>query len=150
MIPASTHHLMRLLEEAARLVAGRYQFTVKPHPGYPINLGDYPGLEAEETNAALGQILGDYDVAVAANSTSASVDAYLASLPVIIGLDGDELNLSPLRGRPGLRFVSNCTEMLEALETSGQGTAVADSDLEHFFFLERDLPRWKRLLAIAG
>jgi surface carbohydrate biosynthesis protein (TIGR04326 family) len=141
------HHLLGLLEEAMRLLPGRFELTFKPHPGYSVNLADYPDLKTDETKDALGQILGAFDVAVAANSTSAAVDAYLAGLPVIIGLDGDELNLSPLRGQHEVRFVSTCEELAEALQTVGRGTAIKESDREHFFFLELDLPRWRRLLS---
>jgi surface carbohydrate biosynthesis protein (TIGR04326 family) len=147
MMPTSMHHLLRLLEVACKRLPRTYRFTLKPHPGYSVSLADYPGLEADETKQALGEILGAYDVAVTANSTSASVDAYLAGVPVIIGLDGDDLNLSPLRGRVGVRFVSTCDELVDALKTAGRGAEVAESDRKEFFYLDRDLPRWKRLLA---
>ncbi len=146
MIPSSMHHLLGLLAEACSRLSEAYCFTLKPHPGYSVKLADYPGLRAEETAEPLGRILSGYDVAIAANSTSASVNAYLAGLPVIIGLDGDELNLSPLRGRVGVRFVSNCDELLDALKTAGCGAGSAASDREQFFYLDPALPRWKRLL----
>ena len=146
MVPTSMHHLLRLVEEACKFHPGAYRFTVKPHPGYSVRLSDYPGLQADETEKSLAQILGSYDVTIAANSTSASVDAYLAGVPVIIALDGDDLNLSPLRGHVGVRFVSTRDELLNALETTGCGTGAADSDRETFFFLDPALPRWKQLL----
>ena len=146
MVPTSMRHLLRLVEEVCKFHPGAYRFTVKPHPGYSIRLSDYPGLEADETEKSLAQILGSYDVTIAANSTSASVDAYLAGVPVIIALDGDDLNLSPLRGHVGVRFVSTRDELLNALETAGCRTGAADSDREAFFFLDPALPRWKRLL----
>ena len=146
MMPTSMHHILGLLEETSKLLPDGYRFTFKPHPGYSVRLTDYPGLKAEETRKALGEILGAYDVAIAANSTSAAVDAYLAGLPVIIGLDGNDLNLSPLRGRLGVRFVSTCDELADALQTSGCGVGSTDSGRTEFFFLDTDLPRWKRLL----
>jgi surface carbohydrate biosynthesis protein (TIGR04326 family) len=147
MVPASMNHLLGLLEETCKCLPSGFRFTFKPHPGYSVSLSHYPGLEADETKQALAEILGAYDVAVAANSTSASVDAYLAGVPVIIGLSGDDLNLSPLRGRVGVRFVSSCNELVDALKTAGRGAEVAESDRKEFFCLDRDLPRWKRLLA---
>jgi len=146
MMPTSMHHLLTLLEEACNRLPGIYRFTFKPHPGYSVRLADYPRLQADETKKSLGEILGAYDVAVTANSTSASIDAYLAGVPVIIGLDGDELNLSPLRGRVGVRFVSTCDELLDALKTAGCGAEISDSDRKQFVFLDPALPRWKRLL----
>ena len=150
MMPTSMHHLLSLLQETMGLFPSGYRFTFKPHPAYSVNLADYPGVTAEQTKDALGRILGDYDAVVVANSTSAAVDAYVAGLPVIIGLDGDDLNLSPLRDQPGVRFVSTREELAEALETAVLTRAMADSNRGEFFFLDPDLPRWKRLLARAS
>ena len=145
MIRESMHGLLRILEDTTKLLPRGYKFTLKPHPGYAVNLADYPGLQAEETTDALDQILDDYDIAVVANSTSASVDAYLAGLPVIIGLDGADLNLNPLRGQSGVRFVSTPSELAEALQMADK-SAATNLNRDEFFFLDPELPRWKRLL----
>lgn len=149
MIPASIHHFLRLLEDTMKLLPSGYKFTFKPHPGCAVNLADYPGLQVGETTEALDRVLGEYDLAIAANSTSAAVDAYVAGLPVIIGLDGAVLNLSPLRGQPDVRFVGTPEELAEALRTVGQDLA-AHPDRNEFFFLDPELPRWKRLLTSAS
>jgi len=150
MMPTSMHHFLGLLEQTCKVLPGSYHFTFKPHPGYSVSLADYPGLKAEETKEPLGEILGAYDVAVTANSTSGSVDAYLAGIPVIIGLDGNDLNLSPLRGRSGVRFVSTCADLVDALQVAAHGVDPADTDRAKFFFLDPDLRRWKRLLAYGN
>jgi surface carbohydrate biosynthesis protein (TIGR04326 family) len=148
LLPRSMDHLLTLVEQTVLnyRLAG-YKFTLKSHPGFSVNLADYPGLEADETNDDLGRILGKYDIAIAANSTSASVDAFLAGLPVIIGLNGDELNLSPLRGQTGALFVGSCEELAEALQTTYGGVATVNSERAEFFFLNPHLARWNRLLA---
>ena len=145
----SMDHFLRLVEDTMKLLPSGYRFTFKPHPGYAVNLADYPGLRADETTEALDKILHEYDIALAANSTSASVDAYVAGLPVIIGLDGADLNLSPLRGQRDVRFVGTPEELAEALRTAGQGLAV-NPDRNGFFFLDPELPRWTRLLSCAS
>jgi surface carbohydrate biosynthesis protein (TIGR04326 family) len=94
--------------------------------------------------------LPDFDIAVAANCTSAAVDAFVAGLPVIIALDGDGLNLSPLRGQQGAHFVSTGAELAGALRTAGLGASISSPDRAEFFFLNPDLPRWKRLLAVGA
>jgi surface carbohydrate biosynthesis protein (TIGR04326 family) len=149
MIAASMDHLLRLIEETtARLPAG-YRFTFKPHPVYSVDLGKYPKLVAGQTTEPLHHILGEYDVAVSANSTSASVDAYLNGLRVIVAVDGGVLNLSPMRGHLGVRFVGTPDELAEALRADDQVVAGerGDGDL---FFLDRELPRWRRLLAAGS
>jgi surface carbohydrate biosynthesis protein (TIGR04326 family) len=149
LIPASMDHLLRLVEEAMSLLPPKHEFTLKPHPGFAVDLRDYPAMHAGETREALGRILPDYDIAVAANCTSAAVDAFVAGLPVIIALDGDGLNLSPLRGKQGVYFVSTGAELAEALHTAGLGVSTSSRDRAEFFFLDPDLPRWKRLLAVG-
>jgi surface carbohydrate biosynthesis protein (TIGR04326 family) len=146
LIPNSVRHLLGLLEAAMPLLSVEYDFTFKPHPGYAIDLAAYPRFRAHQTRDPLAQILAGFDIAVAANSTSAAVDAYVAGLPVIISLDGDELNLSPLRGESGVRFVTSSQELAQALDAAG-ATAVAPlGDRSEFFFLDAGLPRWKRLM----
>jgi surface carbohydrate biosynthesis protein (TIGR04326 family) len=146
---ASMDHLMGVLNRAAMLLPAGFEFTVKPHPGYHVDLSVYPGLRAEETTEALSGILVNYEVAVAANGTSAAIDAYIAGLPVIVGLDGNSLNLSPLRGEVGAYFVSTPEELVEAL-MSAIGKNAASPNRENFFYLEKDLPRWKSLLQLSS
>ena len=145
MIPTSMHDFLSLLEETTKLLPSGYKFTFKSHPGYAVKLAEYPGLQADETSDALSRILGEYNVALAVNSTAAAVDAYVAGLPVIVGLAGDNLNLSPLRGQPDVRFFSTSNELVEALQSAGQGMAT-NFDQKELFFLDPELPRWRRLL----
>ena len=147
--PLSMTHLLKLLEDAFEFIPLGFKFTLKAHPGHAVSLADYPRLRVEQTDLALGELLGDYDIAIAANSTSAAVDAFVAGLPVIIGLHGGSLNLSPLRCQAGVRFVSTSKELVDALRAAACGGA-GDRDREDFFFLDPGLPRWKRLLGCAG
>jgi surface carbohydrate biosynthesis protein (TIGR04326 family) len=146
MIPAAMHTFLRLLEDTVKLLPPVYRFTFKPHPGLSVDLTRYPGLRAGETRETLDRILDEYDVAVSANSTSAAVDAYQVGVPVIVMLDGDDLNLSPLRGQPGVRFVSTRAEFVDALQTAGNEPAPGVKH-EELFFLDPALTRWKRLLS---
>lgn len=148
MIPMSMHRFLRLVEDAAKLLPSGYRFTFKPHPGMVPDLSKYPCLSTDVTTDALDRILFGYDCVVAANSTSASVDAYVAGLSVIIGLDGAGLNLSPLRGQRGVHFVSTPGELAQALRDA-KVTMPAHRDRNEFFFLDRDLPRWQRLLKLG-
>lgn len=147
LVPASMHHFLRLVEDAMRLLPSGYKFTFKPHPGYAVDLADYPGLRAKETTEALDRILHEYDIALSANSTSASVDAYVAGLPVIIALDGADLNMSPLRGQHDVRFVCTPEELATALRTAVQGMTT-NPGRDEFFFLDPDLPRWRKLFGL--
>ncbi|PJA21894.1 MAG: hypothetical protein COX62_01210, partial [Deltaproteobacteria bacterium CG_4_10_14_0_2_um_filter_43_8] len=146
MLPEAMHDLLKLLEEVAQFLPENYRFTLKSHPGYVINLADYPKLKIDETTEALDKILDQYSVAIAANSTSASVDAYLAGLHVIISFAKGSLNLSPLRGYAGVSFVKTSGELINALTVSHEVTS-RKNERNEFFFLDAELPRWKQLLS---
>ena len=146
MIPGSMRMFLELVAAAYRLLPAGYEFTFKPHPGYSIDLADFADLKISETAESLHRILDQFDVAIAANSTSASIDAYVAGLPVIIELRGDDLNLSPLRGNSGVHFVSSPTGLVQALQAIRAGSASVSSDRERLFHLDAELPRWQALL----
>ncbi|MDE2141113.1 MAG: hypothetical protein KGL74_09940 [Elusimicrobia bacterium] len=144
--PRSMERLMENLAYAIRRLPAAWRFTFKPHPLYDVPLAGRPRLErVVQTDEPLDRILGRYDFVVAGNSTSAAVDAHLAGLPVVIELDGDDFNLSPLRGRRGARFAGTAEEFLAALRDAVGVSEKADG--EQFFFLDPGLPRWRRLLA---
>jgi surface carbohydrate biosynthesis protein (TIGR04326 family) len=149
MIPASMDNLLTLLDDAVRLMPAEYEFMLKPHPGYAVDLGRFPALKIKATTQPLSELFDHYDVVLAANSTSAAVDAYVALLPVIVAVDGAGLNLSPLRGRQGAYFASNARELLDSLQSVANG-AGQDFRQDDCFFLSPDLHRWKRLLARSG
>jgi surface carbohydrate biosynthesis protein (TIGR04326 family) len=145
-VPKSTHNFLRLLEDTKKLMPYGCEFTFKPHPGHAVPLAKYPGLQADETNEVLHRILADFDAVLTTCVTCASLDAYLAGIPVIIYLDGGYFNLSPLRGHPDVCFVSTSEELLEALQVGHQDT-VNSTDNQDFFFFDQELPRWRKLLA---
>jgi len=148
MVPSSMDHFLWLLQRAVNELPECYRFTLKPHPAFAVEVAAYPGLDLRITTDALDRIVGRYDIAYAANSTSASLEAYLAGLPVIVALDGRGLNLSPLSGQPGVRFVGTAGELLDAL-AQATTSSECEPDGERFFFLDAALPRWKRLLTLA-
>ena len=142
----NTVQQMKLLEETA-IELGGWIIVIKPHPACPVDLDNYPrltSLKANVTDQPICDLLSDFNVAYSSLTTSAAVDAYCAGLSVISALDPATLNLSPLRGVDGVQFVSNSEELLVALRNTGH-----KAELNQYFYLDRDLPRWKKLLGMA-
>lgn len=146
---ASTVKMMQLLESAAAQVSIPAAYTMKPHPNFVVKAESYPTLQLNVVFDPLGQILHDFDIAYSSNATSAAVDACIAGLPVVVMLDASELNFSPLRGHPGIRFVARADELAEALQSGACGS-VENVDHNELFFLDPELPRWKRLLGLGA
>jgi len=142
---SATIKMIHLLEAAASQVQIPVTYTVKPHPNYPVNPELFPSLDLDVVTEPLGEILNDYDIAYASNTTSAALDAYVAGLPVVVMLDDTTLNFSPLRGCQGVSFAGKAEDLARSLSTASRGTE-GGSDEKEYFFLEPALPRWRRLL----
>jgi surface carbohydrate biosynthesis protein (TIGR04326 family) len=149
MMASTMDRFLALVENACDLLPPGYRFTFKPHPANYAKLSTYPRLKADETTEPLGRIMGDYDITVAANSTTAAVEAFAVGLPTIIMLDGTRLNLSPLRGQAGVQFVSTPEQLAKALRGKKPATPLPPLNQE-MFYLDALLPRWRQLLASAG
>lgn len=144
-MPAGTENMLRLICKAKPFISRNMSLTIKPHPNYQILIHDFPELKLDVVNDQLYKILSNYDIVLSSNMTSASVDASLARLPVIIFLEEAELNFSPLRGNSNVYFVSDIQELVEALNNPNKEYEV-NASINDFFFLDPALPKWKEIL----
>jgi surface carbohydrate biosynthesis protein (TIGR04326 family) len=144
---SATIKMLKLLELAIINESFQFNFSIKPHPNYFVITADYLSLNLKVVTNPLGEILHNYDVAYASNMTSAAVDVYLAGLPLVVMLDENELNFSPLRGHLGVCFVSTAVELAEALQNKAFEETI-DPDQSEFFYLDPELSRWKQLLKL--
>ncbi len=142
---SGTNNLLRLLEDSVQHLTSEVTFTIKPHPSCPVSIENYPRLSLDLVTDPLSLIICNYDIAYSSNMTSASVDAYLAGLPVIIMLDAFELNFSPLRNQEGAFFVSSSEELVSAIFSAVRNEKYKNTS-EDFFFLDPCMPRWKNIL----
>ena len=78
---------------------------------------------------------------------SSALDAFCAGIPVIIYLDFFNINFSPLRELPEVQYFNSAVELDKALENTKTG-ALQSGKSEDFFWLDSNLPRWKKLLKL--
>lgn len=142
----STQQQMSWLSAAAQVLPADTRYTVKPHPACAVRTEDYPEIQFRIVDQPLDQLLSDCDVAFTSNMTSAAVDAFIFGVPVISVLDGDALNISPLRGTEAVEYVTSPEELVKALNNVRGTQSGVRSE---FFFLERALPRWRKLLRLG-
>ena len=145
-LSSSTRRMLELLEAAHDHTHLAATYTVKPHPNFMIDPADFQRLQLNVTTEPLETVLPNFAVAYCANMTSAALDAFLAGLEVIVMLDDTQLNLSPLRGQPGVTFVSTPRELAAALDRAHEHPETRANNMD-FFFLDPALPRWSRLLS---
>lgn len=140
--------LMKLLDQAVRLLSEATDITVKSHPLCPIQSEDYPELKMNITVEPVEKLLPVTDVVYTGSMTSAAVEAYLFGVPVISLLNNNTLNFSPLRNKSGVYFVSSHDQLASLLAGWTLRESVNLNQTEDFFYLDPEIPRWKELLSI--
>lgn len=140
-----TLKMLHCIEAASHLIDGEISLTLKSHPVCPIRKEDCRSLSFELTNRPLPEIMQNFDLAFSSNTTSAGLDASLAGLSVVVFLDDEDFNHSPLRGVGGIRFAGTAEELAHALQAGKRNNfppAAGD-----FFWLDLQLPRWRTVLS---
>lgn len=143
ILPKATAGMLNLLAALPENLRNTLEIVVKAHPSSIIQKAEYPYLDFELSTEPLYKILDQFDIAYGANPSTANLEAYLAGLSVLVHLDEDGINFSPLRGVAGVKFVSS-TEELEAMLQEGR--SLEEEERESIFYLNVDLPRWRTLL----
>jgi surface carbohydrate biosynthesis protein (TIGR04326 family) len=144
-LASNTRRQMCLLAQSAVSLPAGTEINVKPHPACPIHAEDYPELRVTITIDPLMNLLAECDVVYASATTSASVDAYCAGVPVVSVSDPTMLNMSPLRGHSGVSYVSSSRELTKALQAAYLGKIPLPPKI-CIFNLNTALPLWRHLL----
>ena len=139
----NTDHQIRILESAFASLSNNIKILVKPHPNCPIDPSKYPGIKMNLTNDSMANLLPQCNIAYTSNVTSAALDAYCANIPVISVLNPETLNMSPLIGINGIKFIRNSEELINSIyQLSANPTIKRDN----IFWLNSDLPMWKNII----
>ena len=123
------------------------EFFVKPHPNCQLDTDDFPALNLRVEADPMEKALQKYDVVFSSHKTSAAIDAFISGKRVVIVVDRNSLNISPLRGYPGLDFIRTQRELLDTIMGISQYSAKF-VERPSLFFLDPDLPRWRHLLGV--
>tara|TARA_Y100000590_G_scaffold468381_1_gene650963 strand:- start:4991 stop:6799 length:1809 start_codon:yes stop_codon:yes gene_type:complete len=82
-------------------------------------------------------------LAIVTNTTSASVDLYLRGVKVIVLLDKNSLNMSPLKKIKNIDFISNHYQLEELINKKIFKTYKINNN---FFQIDKNLKSWKKIL----
>ncbi|MDX8409022.1 MAG: hypothetical protein R8J84_03100, partial [Mariprofundales bacterium] len=141
-----TMQMLHCVQHALSLLEGmQVSVTIKFHPVCSITEEEVPLLSFETTDAALGGIMQEFDLAFVSNTTSAGLDVLLSNLAVAVFLDGETFNHSPLRGVDGVCFVRTSNDLAGFLQSSDRNRV--PPQVEDFFWLDAGFCRWRRLVA---
>jgi surface carbohydrate biosynthesis protein (TIGR04326 family) len=141
----NTDRQLQLLTNFDSLSKKSIEITFKPHPYCPIDIRKYHTLNLNISYDPLKKLFDNCDVIYSSTATSASAEAYSLGIPVITFIDPLNLNLSPLRGLPGVFFVNSSEDLSNALLASKK-YKFSSKYTNKIFLLDLDIPRWKKLL----
>jgi surface carbohydrate biosynthesis protein (TIGR04326 family) len=141
-----TDCLLKLLEQVCYTLPDSYSFSFKPHPSCTIQIEDYEVRNLRIVKDPLNNLLKNnaYDIAFASNKTSASLEAYLSGLGIIVLLNKMDLNFSPLRGVYNVTFVTGVNDLINAIEEVKSRDMGQEN--RKFFYLDHKLLKWKKIL----
>ena len=142
----STIASINLLQDACINTSMDIEIIFKPHPACLIDNSDVNLSNIVVTSEPINQIINQCNIAFACNVTSASLDAYFYDIPVICFHDLSKLNLSPVRGLDNIIFINSSEELREILSNDIHFRSINASF--NYFYLDKGLKRWKKLLQI--
>ena len=143
---------MQMLEFSSWLSKQEYllndelSITVKPHPNYPLEPSYFTPLKVNISNRSLLEILPECGLVIAGGMTSAAVEAYMASVPLITFQSLGEVDLGPLRGIEIVTCSSNSDIDLELIKKAKAIAAARDG--KDYFYTDKKIPRWKHILKL--
>lgn len=139
---------LRQIELLNKLIGARAtnaSFRYRPHPSTDthLNLIDERITVSAERDIAFDLVRSD--LVFCSNVSSASLDALLMGVPVIMLLDGSVFDGQP-EGGSGARYVTKSEELIAAFDQITSGRFEEAIVPESVFNLDPELPKWKLML----
>ena len=139
----TTSNMIKTIENLSN--KENFLWTLKAHPGCPINIKNYKKIKLETYDKNLKDVISKFDVAIVPAATLSALEAYLYGINVIIFLSKEELNLSPLRKFSEIKVVYDLNTMNQAFNPENiKNYTPKKRDL---FWFDKNLPLWKKVLS---
>lgn len=146
-LQSTNQKMIAWLTKASDSLPSGNEYIVKPHPAFRIESVELCRPNFRISEEPLEVLMLKCDVVFTSNITSAAVNAYCLGLPVVQMLDGRYFNMSPLRDTGGSFYVKSAGELAQVLKRIGEKSEEnIGGKGESYFYLDRDLPRWDKLL----
>ena len=137
--------MLNLLDETSTFLPKYTNYYFKPHPSNLDFHFKLKNIYLNITKEQISTLINDINVVYASDQTSSSSDAYFNGLPVIIFLNQQILNLSPLVNMPNVDFIDNNPEFL-AKKIILNSNIINNVNYSDYFYLNKDMKYWNNLL----
>jgi surface carbohydrate biosynthesis protein (TIGR04326 family) len=141
---SQTVKMMNCVKVASLVKGVNFHITLKPHPASKFSFKDCADLDFDIIEMPLESVVKDFEGAFVGNSTSAAIEVLLLGLAVVIFLEDDDFNHSPMRGDSSVFFAGSGLQLLNAL--SSYRFVTLPHKKENFFWLDEKMPRWCDIL----
>ena len=141
----NTFYQLELLNNLPNKSIKKINLIFKSHPACNIDLKLFKNLNIEKANKSIFQLLTEAYAAYCCSFTSASIDAYSFGLPVIISLDPQIVNLSPLKDFKAVNFIKNTSDLEKVIIKLSSKNNYSVSQ-RCIFNLSPDLNCWRSLI----
>ena len=130
------------------VISNNLKLVYKPHP-FCADVRSHinPQINYAIDNRDFSQLSEKYGMAFVSNTSSVALDAYLAGLQVFVFLDDSDFNMSPLKDIAEVRFVASKEDFKDWTNQKNMHIVSRENT---FFFLDKELALWSRLLKDYG
>ena len=123
-----------------------YRYEFRSHPGSEISLRTIPEVGILDCTSDFKTAIDQNSIIVITGSSTSAIEALFYEKNVIIYTDYRDVNLSPLSEVQGIRFATSASELTDLIKNNHFSKTI---DKEKIFWLNKDLPRWKKVISIV-
>ncbi len=145
-LSSNTKIQIKMLSNVINRLKIKVRVTFRPHPACKMDLSEYSYFQLEERDQGIEKLLATNDIIYTSSTTAAAIDGYCYGLKVISFLDGNTLNLSPLRNFDDVSFVNSENELKKSILNNSK--LIHKRDRKLYFNLNEELIAWLKILEI--
>jgi len=141
----SNLNISKSINKLGNDITKNFVFTVKEHP--LRKMSNLLNIEFKKSNKPLKDLIESHEFAIVGNTTSAAVDLYLLGCKIVVIIDEDFINFSPLKNKNGVFFLYNNSNLAKALTNFKEFEPdIKDKKKTEFFYYSKDYKLWNKIL----
>ena len=121
------------------------EIKIKIHPAGNIRSKNYKEIFSNFSTEPLLNLLKKTDIMFSSNITAASAEAYILGIPVLTYINQNTLNLSPLKDKKEIKFLTDANNFLKVINVL-KINKIKNKKNTNFFFINGKLNNWRKIL----